>query len=219
MRHTVYVNSVKAHKTQLRQRIRAARSVRAEAEMAAAGGGLARASVVARCLSTTAVAAFLPVSTEPPVVPLLDAVEASGCAVYVPRVVDGSVRTLEWALRSGGVAWRTTSPKVPEPLGPAVEGSVWDWCEMMFLPALAVETTGARLGQGGGYYDAVLATKPDHALAVAVVFDDEVLDDDLIPCEPWDERVDAVLTPSAWLACHPPRPWDWERAGVPPLPQ
>lgn len=207
------MNSANARKTQLRQRIRSARSARTDSEMAAARTGLSRVDVTARLSSVAAVSAFLPLSTEPPVVPLLDAVAANNTTLYVPRVVDGAVRTLEWAERSEGVVWRMTSPKVPEPTGPALAGGVWDQCEMMLLPALAVSAAGARLGQGGGFYDAVLAAKPAHAVAVAVVFDDEVLGEEDIPREPWDERVDAVLTPSAWLACHQPHQWDWERAG------
>jgi 5-formyltetrahydrofolate cyclo-ligase len=35
-----------------------------------------------------------------------------------------------------------------------------------------------------------------HALVVAVLFDDEILDD--VPIEPHDIRVDAVLTPSGF---------------------
>ena len=67
----------------------------------------------------------------------------------------------------------------------------------MFVPGLAVDRSGHRLGQGGGYYDRTLASVPSHAdggpLLVIVLFDDEVRDE--VPYEPHDCRVDAALTP------------------------
>ena len=68
----------------------------------------------------------------------------------------------------------------------------------MFVPGLAVDRFGHRLGQGGGYYDRTLASVRSRAdggpLLVIVLFDDEVLDE--VPYEPHDCRVDAALTPS-----------------------
>ena len=68
----------------------------------------------------------------------------------------------------------------------------------MFVPGLAVDGSGHRLGQGGGYYDRTLASVPSRAgggpLRVIVLFDDEVRD--AVPYEPHDCRVDAALTPS-----------------------
>jgi 5-formyltetrahydrofolate cyclo-ligase len=73
------------------------------------------------------------------------------------------------------------------------------------MPALAADTGGARLGQGGGWYDRSLAgsaggdAKP--RLLVAVVHDDELFDatTDPLPVESHDLRVDAVLTPTRWV--------------------
>ena len=49
-------------------------------------------------------------------------------------------------------------------------------------------------GRGGGYYDRALAHARAGATVVALVFDDEFVDD--LPAEPHDRRVDAVVTPS-----------------------
>jgi 5-formyltetrahydrofolate cyclo-ligase len=67
------------------------------------------------------------------------------------------------------------------------------------MPALSVDRAGVRLGRGGGYYDrALLHARPD-AVLVALVFDDEFVDE--LPAEPHDRRVTAVVTPSGgWQA-------------------
>ena len=57
---------------------------------------------------------------------------------------------------------------------------------------------GARLGRGRGYYDRALRHAAAGAVLVAVVFDDELLDD--VPVEPHDRPMTAVVTPSrGWL--------------------
>ncbi|KGM15002.1 hypothetical protein N867_13010, partial [Actinotalea fermentans ATCC 43279 = JCM 9966 = DSM 3133] len=70
----------------------------------------------------------------------------------------------------------------------------------VIAPALAVDTDGGRLGQGGGWYDRVLRHAPADALVVAVVFDEEVYDAVVrpLPREPHDRLVDIVATPSGW---------------------
>jgi 5-formyltetrahydrofolate cyclo-ligase len=61
-----------------------------------------------------------------------------------------------------------------------------------------VGRNGARLGRGGGYYDRALRHAGVDAILVAVVFDDELLDD--VPAEPHDLPMTAVVTPSGgWL--------------------
>ncbi len=73
--------------------------------------------------------------------------------------------------------------------------------DIVFLPATAVDGRGFRLGQGAGYYDRTGErlgwTGSSGPLLVAVVHDDEVVDD--VPHEAHDGRVHAVLTPSRWI--------------------
>ena len=57
-----------------------------------------------------------------------------------------------------------------------------------------MDRSGARLGRGGGYYDRALPYVRPGALMVAVVFDDEFVDE--LPVEPHDRPVTAVVTPT-----------------------
>jgi 5-formyltetrahydrofolate cyclo-ligase len=77
----------------------------------------------------------------------------------------------------------------------------------IFLPATAVDFSGNRIGQGGGYYDKFLAalaglSGPSGGASdagalptAAVVYDTEVLPAGSIPAEAFDRKVDAALTP------------------------
>ena len=88
----------------------------------------------------------------------------------------------------------------------------------IFLPATAVDFSGNRIGQGGGYYDkflaALTALLPSRAgtsdggllpplPTAAVVFDSEVLPAGSIPAESFDRKVAAALTPGGLLLLQP----------------
>ena len=69
----------------------------------------------------------------------------------------------------------------------------------LFMPATAVDMSGNRIGQGGGYYDKFLAAAAAGGLEpprAAVIYDAELLPAQSIPAESFDRPVDAALTPS-----------------------
>ena len=97
--------------------------------------------------------------------------------------------TLTWVLFDG-----QTEPGIfgfPEPVGET--SSIAD-VDLIFVPALAVDKSGERLGKGKGYYDRALAAPETVAPVVAIVFDEEFVES--IPTEDHDHPVDAVVTPS-----------------------
>lgn len=69
--------------------------------------------------------------------------------------------------------------------------------DLVFVPSVAVDRTGTRLGRGGGYYDRTLAlARPDTRL-LAVLDPEDVLDH--VPSEPHDRPVTGVVTPDGVL--------------------
>jgi 5-formyltetrahydrofolate cyclo-ligase len=116
--------------------------------------------------------------------------------VLVPWLRDD--RDLDWVVDPGPQALPDSPLRPPgRRRGPDAVAEA----ALLLVPALAVDTEGRRLGQGGGSYDRVLAALPARGprpLVVACVHDDEVLDAarDALPEEPHDRRVDAVLTPT-----------------------
>jgi 5-formyltetrahydrofolate cyclo-ligase len=54
-----------------------------------------------------------------------------------------------------------------------------------------------RLGRGGGFYDRSLVHRDLHARLIAVIRDEELVDE--LPCEPHDVRMTHALTPRRGL--------------------
>jgi 5-formyltetrahydrofolate cyclo-ligase len=63
--------------------------------------------------------------------------------------------------------------------------------DVILIPGLAFDLNGNRLGQGGGWYDRVLARAP-HALKIGVCFDCQILES--VPHEAHDVKMDFVVT-------------------------
>lgn len=76
----------------------------------------------------------------------------------------------------------------PEKLRP-VEPRLID---MVIVPGVAFDLSGNRLGYGGGYYDRFFERLQEDTPLVAVVFDHQIVK--RVPVDPWDRRVDAVVT-------------------------
>jgi len=173
----------------LRSRLVAARATRPVADIAAAGVALAEHAVRAWSAAGT-VAAYAATGTEPPTRPTLDRLRALGVAVLLPVVVDTGLR---WAPYDG---WEQLMPGpfgLLQPSEPMLPVDVLPSVGVVAVPALAVDRQGHRLGRGGGYFDRALAGVASSSV-VAVVFDDEVLDE--VPVEEHDRGVGAALTPS-----------------------
>jgi 5-formyltetrahydrofolate cyclo-ligase len=160
----------------------------------------------------TTVAAYLAMAGEPDPARLTEAVRAAGGRVLLPRPIAGW--GMEWALDDGSRGAAAAPVRVPVPLSPTVgtgaAGLVAAGVRVLFLPALAVDESGHRLGQGGGYYDRLLAeliavrppegTRP---LLVALVHDEELLPAGRIPVDALDQHIDAALTPSGLRILQP----------------
>lgn len=192
-----------ASKQDIRRELRIRRATRATDPSAtgSVADGLARTLAASSVLPPpgSMIAAYLSRPGEPGTGPLRSALAHRGVRVLVPWLRDD--RGLDWVVdpgpgEPGAPAVSSLRPPGPR-LGPdAVTGAV-----LLLVPALAVDTAGRRLGQGGGSYDRVLAVLParrPRPLVVACVHDDEILDaaSDPLPEEPHDRRVDAVLTPT-----------------------
>lgn len=179
-------------KAALRAGIRAARRAldddeRADLDAALARAALAGGSPLAALPRGAVVALYDSRPTEPGTRGLRAALAERGLVVVLPVVV-GRDAALAWELDAPG------SPARPEGL----EGAA-----VVLLPALAVDRSGTRLGQGGGHYDRTLAGlppqgSPDRPLLAAVVREAEVLAAGELPRETHDVAVDAALTPAGW---------------------
>jgi 5-formyltetrahydrofolate cyclo-ligase len=178
-------------KTALRADRLAARARRSPDQILAAGAALAASA--ATLGTPTLIAAHVGVGTEPPTLPLLEALQARGIRVLLPAVLPPDA--LDWSFAPATPALLVDGPfGLRQPPGPYLGPAAVRAAALILVPALAVDHAGRRLGRGGGYYDRALAGRSRTTRLVAVVFDDEVLDE--IPIEPHDQPMDGALTPS-----------------------
>jgi 5-formyltetrahydrofolate cyclo-ligase len=141
------------------------------------------------------VCAYVPVGTEPGSIELLDVLLRKAGRVLVPVArtsADGTPMPLRWGeYRPGGLTrgpWGLLEP--PEPWLPE---SALAEAGLVIVPALAVDRHGVRLGRGRGFYDRSLAGRDPHARLIAVVRDDELVEE--LPAEPHDVPMTDALTP------------------------
>lgn len=66
------------------------------------------------------------------------------------------------------------------------------WPDVIVVPGLAFTAGGARLGQGGGWYDRLLADVRPDCVTVGVCFAEQLVD--VLPIEPHDVPVRVVVT-------------------------
>jgi 5-formyltetrahydrofolate cyclo-ligase len=188
-------------KDEMRRSIRDARAARSARRRAEAG--IALADVVetipeiagARCVSV-----YASRPGEPDTGPLLERLTARGVRILLPVLGTGLQR--DWAEYAGPDDLRQRAPgRPPEPGTPPLGAHALAAAEVVVAPALAVDTSGTRLGQGGGWYDRALEHIAPGVRVVAVVFPEELYDasERPLPCQPHDRTVDAVVTPERWL--------------------
>jgi len=169
-----------------------------------AAQAIARHALTFAPTSGILVSAYQSMPSEPGTGALLADLRSRGDRVLLPRIVG---RDLEWVEVSGGAEFARGPLGILEPTGPGlpVRPHPLVDADVLFMPALAVDHAGRRLGQGGGYYDKALAQVPRFAdggpLRVALLFDDELVD--AVPSDDHDCSVDAVITPTRAMRLQP----------------
>ena len=101
-----------------------------------------------------------------------------------------------WGLWEAGRALVTLGRPPAQPDGEVRGAESLKEADLIVIPALAASVDGTRLGQGGGWYDRALMHRSPGVPVVAAIFDDEVLEAGIIPAEPHDVPVDAIVTPT-----------------------
>ncbi len=143
------------------------------------------------------VAAFASQPSEPDMSPVHVALHKAGCEIRLPQLGPGLTRA--WARYTPGDPLTEQAPgRPPAPLGPTLEEGTLADADLVLAPALAVDTQGNRLGQGGGWYDRALAHKRPGVPVYAVVFSDEFTER-LLPTADHDHPIDGVITPEGFL--------------------
>lgn len=186
-------------KQEMRERMRRARAGLSAGERVRAAGALAARGVEAlRDRRGAIVAGYAPMPGEIDVLPLMERLEERGHALCLP-VVEGEGLPLVFRRWRPGDALEAGRMGVRAPA--AASAQVMP--QIVLVPLLAFDRRGYRLGLGAGFYDRTLealrATEP--VLAIGVAFDEQEVE--TVPREAHDQRLDAIVTPSALIDIEP----------------
>ena len=142
------------------------------------------------------VALYLPFDREMDTSDLIRAARQRGVHIYVPVISDRRHRRLRFFPLKGATSPGTFGISVPRrragPVSP-------QWLDLIVIPLVGVDGTGARLGMGGGYYDRALAFRRRRAVwkgphLAGLAFDCQRAD--LKFAQSWDIQLDYLATES-----------------------
>ena len=151
--------------------------------------------------AVTLPALFVPTPLEPDMSLALGLFERA----LLPVLLDEAGAPLaepRWGLWEAGQALVTLGRPPAQPDGEMLGAESLKEADLIAIPALAASVDGTRLGQGGGWYDRALTHRSPGVPVVAVIFDDEVLEAGIIPAEPHDVPVDAIVTPTRTITAN-----------------
>jgi len=142
-----------------------------------------------------AIGGYVAIRAELDPLPLLTLLHAHNFCIGLPRT--GKSLALSFREWTPGSLLEQRKFGLQEPLEtqPAIHPPIF------FVPLVAFDRNGNRLGYGAGYYDAHLrdVRARQRVRAIGVAFDEQEFAK--IPREPQDEPLDMILTPSRVIAC------------------
>lgn len=176
---------------EMRARLRAMNpAARAEASLAICRAAAAQPAFrKAKC-----VALFAPLPSEPDIHPLIEEAWAEGKRVALPFMLERRIRPeLNWHEVTG---WHDVAARGPmglrEPDPVRCPRVTPEELDCVFVPGLAFDEAGHRLGRGGGFYDAFLAHAPAKLLRIGLMFALQKVK--LVPREAHDYALRSVIT-------------------------
>jgi 5-formyltetrahydrofolate cyclo-ligase len=145
-------------------------------------------------LKSRCVALFAPLASEPDIHPLIEEAWAQGKRVVLPLMIKhGAQPKLDWHEVTSWEEVVVPGPfglREPDPLRcPHVAITELD---CVFVPGVAFDSQGVRLGRGGGFYDSFLAAAPAMLPCIGLFFSAQKTDS--VPREPHDQALRSVIT-------------------------
>lgn len=140
------------------------------------------------------IAAYLAMRDEVDLSPLFE--RLPGWRWVLPRVEED--RSLTFRDRDVRVERHPFGMDQPADQGPAIPLHEID---VILVPGVAFDESGARLGRGAGYYDRLLAGRRGDAVAIGVAIETKVIAS--VPVHDHDQRVDWLATETGVRECSP----------------
>lgn len=194
-------STLAAEKATLRAAMKAARAVAASGGASNAAGDRVKAEALALAArrAATVISGYWSIGDELDARPALRALRDAGRTVALPVLgARGAPLTFRQWSADARLEPRLWGIQEPAPDAPEVVP------DLLLVPLLAFDRRGNRLGYGGGYYDRTLnglrATRGLTVYACGVCFAAQEVAS--VPCAPYDQQLDAVITEEGLLTFH-----------------
>jgi len=147
--------------------------------------------ILGRIGGAATIAAYCSDGSEVDPLPALRAARDRGLVTALPHISDrrSPMRFLVWS---------PDEPLIPGPYGllqPPAEAPEID-PDVILAPLVGFDRAMRRLGQGAGFYDRAFARLPA-ALRIGLAW--SVQEVDILPADPWDAPLHAVVTEKEWI--------------------
>ncbi|MEO5341317.1 MAG: 5-formyltetrahydrofolate cyclo-ligase [Magnetococcus sp. MYC-9] len=201
---------MEADKQHMRDTLRSMRRALSSAEQQGLSGAVCqRALQLPLFQSASSIGLYLSIDHEVDPSSLLHAATLSNKAVFLP-VVDRSRRQVHFVRYRAKDPLRTGAFGLREPLLPAGQipsmeetAACVSSMDILFLPLVAFDAKGWRLGYGGGYYDRLLSCIPKETgqkpQLIGLAYHFQAVP--AVPHEAHDVPMDQVVTDRACLIC------------------
>jgi 5-formyltetrahydrofolate cyclo-ligase len=128
---------------------------------------------------------------------ILEHALASGRRIYYPRTAaDGNGEFIKITSAFDLCAGRYG---IREPTGTERFAKGDNGPLIIFVPGVAFDQAGNRLGRGQGWYDRLLAHLQDQALVVALAYQFQIVEK--VPINEWDRKVHCIVTEQNIIVC------------------
>jgi 5-formyltetrahydrofolate cyclo-ligase len=148
-------------------------------------------------IAASAVALYSPIQNEVDTNDILQHALAGRREVYYPKI--GRKRSIELFQIGSPAELRAGHFGILEPTGLTPLSDTDDRRLVVFVPGLAFDVRGNRLGRGKGWYDRLLARLSVEAISVALAYEFQVVDE--VPTESWDQKVRYIITEQRIIEC------------------
>jgi 5-formyltetrahydrofolate cyclo-ligase len=157
----------------------------------------ARALVLPEYCGAGSVALYSPLQNEVDTRAILDNALAAGKKVFYPKLsVDNSPGFTRIYSQTELVAGRFGffEPAGMDSISPADYDNL-----IVFVPGVAFDRCGNRLGRGGGWYDRVLSGLDNRGVFVGLAYERQMVEH--LRAEKWDQRIHFIITENDLIDC------------------
>ena len=182
-------------KKQLRQQILAQQKEQPESPPEELSLLLAKLHALPEWQKAKTILLYAPMFGEPNLLSLLEEKTTEKQRRYLfPRIHDQHLTLHEW---DSTASWEHGTFGIPEP-----DPNHWpevplEEVDLAFIPGVAFDIKGGRLGRGYGFFDRLFGNTACHVVKCGVGWSWQITPH--VPCEPWDILMDIVVTPKTTI--------------------